>query len=387
MNERDRGPRRFARPWEESPDRSEMHPEPSETAGESWPPDVDDLVGPEPDEMGILTSDDYLAATTREYQTLAEDVARLRDTDVKRLAVAATMPGVGTGIIGFDDVTGQVTPSEADVEAADQQRANDLTLRVVSAVILVGLFLGSLSLGGAWFSAFVSLTMLLSLSELYATMRARGHVPVALFGLLGVVGVSVAAHVSGPAAIAGVDAGVVVVVGLFYALVPRRDPLENASLTLLGLGWVSLLAFGILLERSAGAPFVVLVVLVSAVFDIAAYFVGRSFGHRPLAPRVSPRKTIEGLVGGIVGALVAAVAASFVSFFDPLDLVGALLTAAVVGVFAPLGDAAESVVKRALGAKDMGSLIPGHGGMFDRIDALVFAIPAAYVLFGALGYL
>lgn len=385
MNERDRGPRRFARPWQEGPDGSETRREPPETAGEPWPPDVEDLVGPEPDEL--FTSDDYLAATTREYRTLAEDVARLRDTDVERLAVAAAMPGVGTGIIGFDDVTGRVTPTEADVEAADQQRANDLTLRVVSAVILVGLFLGSLSLGGAWFSAFVALTMLVSLSELYATMRARGHVPVALFGFLGVVGVAVAAHISGPAAIAGVDAGAVVAVGLFYALVPRRDPLENASLTLLGLGWVSLLAFGILLERSAGAPFVVLVVLVSAAFDIAAYFVGRSFGRRPLAPRVSPRKTVEGLVGGLVGAVVAAVVASLVSFFDPLDLVGALATAAVVGVFAPLGDAAESVVKRALGAKDMGSLIPGHGGMFDRIDALVFAIPAAYVLFDVLGYL
>jgi len=384
--------RSFPRPWEElaggAGDASpEEAPAPPPPAGVPWPPELDDLVGPEPAGADAFSSDDYLAATTREYRRLAEDVARMRDTEVERLAVAASMPGVGSGLIGFDDVTGRTSPSEADVEAAVQQRANDLTVRVVSAVVLVGLFFGSLFLGGVWFSAFVGLTMVLSLGELYTTMRARGHAPVVLFGLLGVVGVAVAAHVAGPAAIAGVDAGAVVVVGLFYAVVPRRDPLENSTLTLLGLGWVSLLSFGILLARDGGPALVVVVVLAAAVFDVAAYFVGRSVGRRPLAPRVSPRKTIEGLVGGILGTVVTMVVASFVSFFDPLDLTGALALAVVVSVFGPLGDAAESVVKRALGAKDMGSLIPGHGGVFDRVDALVFVVPAAYVLFGALGYL
>jgi len=384
--------RSFPRPWEELAGGAgdaipEEAPSPPPPAGVPWPPELDDLVGPEPADADAFSSDDYLAATTREYRRLAEDVARMRDTEVERLAVAASMPGVGSGLIGFDDVTGRTTPSEADVEAAVQQRANDLTVRVVSAVVLVGLFLGSLFLGGVWFSVFVGLTMLLSLGELYTTMRSRGHAPVVLFGLLGVVGVAVAAHVAGPAAIAGVDAGAAVVIGLFYAVVPRRDPLENSTLTLLGLGWVSLLAFGILLARDGGPALVVLVVLAAAVFDVAAYFVGRSVGRRPLAPRVSPRKTVEGLVGGILGTVATMVVASFVSFFDPLDLTGALALAVVVSVFAPLGDAAESVVKRALGAKDMGSLIPGHGGVFDRVDALVFVVPAAYVLFGALGYL
>ena len=399
MTERE-GPqgRRFARPWEDPVVEHEPEdPESGQADPVESPPDLDDLVGPEPADLawpeavagesfGSFSSDDYLAATTREYRTLAEDVARLRGEDVELSAVAAAIPGVGSGLISFEDVTGKATPTEVEVEAAVQQQASDLTLRVGSAVVLVGLFLGSLVLGGVWFSGFVGLTMVLSLSELYTTMRSRGHAPVALFGLLGVVGAAIAAHVSGAGAVAGVVAGALVAVGFFYSVVPRRDPLENAALTILGLGWVCLLSFGILLERAAGSSLIVLVVATAAVFDMAAYFVGRSFGSRPLAPRVSPKKTVEGLAGGIVGAVLVAVAASFVSYFGPLDLVGALALAAVVSVFAPLGDAAESVVKRALDTKDMGSLIPGHGGVLDRVDALVFAVPAAYVLFYGLRY-
>lgn len=400
MTERERPQgRRFSRPWEDPVvEGVPENPESEDADPDEWPPDLADLVGPEPADLvrpeaaagegfPSYSSDDYLAATTREYRTLAEDVARWRGEDVELQAVAAPMPGVGSGLIGFEDVTGKATPTEVDVEAAVQQRASDLTLRVGSAVVLVGLFLGSLVLGGVWFSGFVGLAMVLSLSELYTTMRSRGHAPVALFGLLGVVGAAVAAHVSGAGAVAGVVAGALVAVAFFYSVVPRRDPLDNAALTVLGLAWVSLLSFGILLERAAGSSLVVLVVATAAVFDITAYFVGRSLGSRPLAPKVSPKKTVEGLAGGIVGALLVAVAASFIPYFDPLDLVGALALAAVVSVFAPLGDAAESVVKRALDTKDMGSLIPGHGGVLDRVDALVFALPAAYVLFHGLRYI
>jgi phosphatidate cytidylyltransferase len=128
-------------------------------------------------------------------------------------------------------------------------------------------------------------------------------------------------------------------------------------------------------------------VIVIASNDIGAYFVGRSFGRTSLAPVVSPSKTVEGLVGGLVlGAVVAAVLAVFPPWAD-IGIARALVVAGVVGVLAPIGDLAESMVKRAVGVKDMGSVLPGHGGMLDRIDGFLFAVPAIYILFRGFGLL
>ena len=120
------------------------------------------------------------------------------------------------------------------------------------------------------------------------------------------------------------------------------------------------------------------------VFDIAQYFAGRAFGRHQLAPRVSPKKTVEGLVGGVVVSLLIGAA---LHFFPPFDLASGLAFGAIVAVFAPLGDLAVSVVKRSLDVKDMGTVLPGHGGLLDRIDGLMFVIPAAWVLFEWLGYI
>jgi len=121
--------------------------------------------------------------------------------------------------------------------------------------------------------------------------------------------------------------------------------------------------------------------------DVGAYFIGRSFGRRLLAPNVSPNKTVEGLLGGL---LLSAVVAAVLAVFPPWEEIGiarALITAGLIGILAPIGDLAESMVKRTLGVKDMGSVLPGHGGMLDRIDGFLFAVPAVYVLFRGFGLL
>lgn len=354
-------------------------------AGGEEPEETEDE---EPSAFDRFSDDDYLAATTRDYQGLAEDVRRAGTEEYERQAVAASMAGVGSGLIGFEDVTGRKGPSEEEVEAEEQQRASDLTLRVGSAVVLVALFLGSLLLGGAWFSTFVGLAAILSLGELYATVRSRGYAPMALFGFIGLIGAIVSAHLGSVAGIAGWLVASVIAVAFFYTVTARRMPLENTAITVFGLAWVSTLAFAVAIGRSPHAVgLILLVVLVTASFDIGSYFVGRAFGRRLLAPRVSPNKTLEGLIGGVVLAFAVSAMLSTFPLFDPLDLRGSLEFAFLVSVLAPLGDAAESVVKRALGTKDMGSILPGHGGMLDRIDALLFVVPAAYFLFDVLGYL
>ncbi len=339
-----------------------------------------------PTSLDEFTNDDYQAATTREYQGLAEDVARAAAEDVEQQAVAASLPGVGTGLIGFDDVTGVRGPTEEDVELEEQKRASDLTMRVVTAVVLVGIFLGSLMLGRGWFTGFVALVMIISLGEFYSTARTQGFVPVAIFGFLGAIGIAVGTLQVGIVAIGVALSVVVVVVGLFMAGAGRRDPLENAAVTMMGAGWIGLLGFAVGITRAESyVGLVLLVVLVTAAFDAGAYFAGRAFGKRLMAPKVSPKKTWEGYLGGLVTALLlASVLSTFKAVF-PVSLVEALSLVGVVAILAPLGDAAESVVKRSLEVKDMGSLLPGHGGMLDRIDALLFVVPGAYLLFGFFG--
>lgn len=331
------------------------------------------------------TSEDYLSATTTEYQGLAEAVRKSETEQYELQAVAAAMPGVDTGLVGFEDVTG-----EAPIPAPEEPKEpTDLPARVASALVLAGLLFGSLWAGGAWFGALVSVVAVIALGEFYVSIRRVGYVPIALFGLLGTIAVMVAAWFGGPGGIAGTLIVFTMVILLWYSVLVRKHPLENASLTIFGMIWVGGgLGFATALGRAdAYVPLVLLLVLSTAFFDIGSFFVGRSVGKRPLAPVLSPNKTVEGLAGGVLAAAAAGTVLTLTPWFEPVTFTGALVLAAGVSVSAPLGDLAESTIKRSLGVKDMGSLLPGHGGLLDRIDALLFTVPVGYLIFELLGYL
>jgi phosphatidate cytidylyltransferase len=357
-------------------------------------PDPDDAVafaeqeafGPR--NLDDYSSDEYTGSTTQEYQGLAEEVSRAAEEQWQQQAVSATVPGVGSGLVGFDDVTGAISSTEEDYEASEQALSSDLAMRVASALVVFGLFLGSLLLGGWWFTAFVIMVMVVGAGEFYATVRTDEYRPLALFGLLGVVFMGLGAHMSGAVAIAGWAAVFAVVTILFLAVTPRRQPLEDAAVTIGGMAWVGLLAFAILIASGPQpVAFILFFVVVVAANDIGAFFVGRAFGSHMLAPRISPKKTWEGFFGGLViGAVVASVLVTFPSW-ETIGIAKGLVAAAMVGVVSPIGDAAESMVKRSLGVKDMGSVLPGHGGILDRIDGLLFAVPAIYYLFRGFGLL
>ena len=343
----------------------------------SFPRDLDDY-----------GTNQYTGSTTHEYQGLAEEVSRAAETEWEQQAVAATVPGVGSGLVGFEDVTGARVDTEESHEATEQAATSDLAMRVASSLVVFGMFLGSLLLGGWWFTAFVILVMVVAVGEFYATVRTDDSRPLALFGLLGVVFMGVGAHTSGPVAMAGWAAGFAVATVLFLALSPRRQPLEDAAVTIGGMVWVGMLSFAILVAFGAQpVAYILFVVLLVAANDIGAYFVGRSFGRRKLSPLISPSKTVEGLVGGLIaGLVVASILATFPAW-EAIGIAKALVAGAVVGVVAPIGDAVESMVKRSLGVKDMGSVLPGHGGMLDRIDGFLFAAPVIYYLFRGFGLL
>jgi phosphatidate cytidylyltransferase len=372
---------RYSRPWEQSD--PEVEDESSDEAREDPPLELEDG-----DDDEAISEQAYLRATTTEYRDLAEEVARAaRDEPATRPAVAATIAGVGSGLVDFEDVTGQKGISEEEIEHVEQAAASDLTLRIITALVLIGLFAFTLLMGGWWFTLFVTLVMVVALGEFYATLRREGYVPLAVFGLVGVLGAGIAAHTGRPGAVLLSVLLSALATVLFVSVVSRRRALDNAALTVLGAAWVSLLAFAIIIGRSSSAiALILLVVLVSALFDIGSYFAGRAFGRTRFAPVISPRKTWEGFAGGVAAAAASAGVLSTVDFF-PVSMVQALNLALLVVVLAPLGDGVESMIKRSLGVKDMGNVLPGHGGMLDRIDALLFVLPAAYLFFHASGLL
>jgi phosphatidate cytidylyltransferase len=387
--------KRFGRPWEEN-DSTESEEEPERQADVVRLPGIevdngedDDFAladDGQPHELDSLGSGVY---STQEYEGLAEDVARAASEEWEQQAVSASVAGVDSGMVGFDDVAGTRSRVQMeDHEVTSQAAASDFTLRVASGLVVFGLFLGSLLLGGWWFASFVILVMVVALGEFYATLRTVGYRPVALFGLVGVALMGIGATRSGPLAIGGWAALMAVVVVLFYSLAPRRHALENTAATILGMAWVGLLAFAILISQGPQpVAYILFVVLLIAFNDMGGYFVGRSFGRRKLAVDVSPNKTVEGFFGGLIASMVVASILTTFPAWEVIGLARGLVVAAMVGVVAPVGDLIESSIKRSIGVKDMGSVLPGHGGMLDRIDSFLLAVPAVYFALRGFGLL
>jgi phosphatidate cytidylyltransferase len=162
----------------------------------------------------------------------------------------------------------------------------------------------------------------------------------------------------------------------------RGRPLVNIAVTALGFLYVGVLgSFAALLLKfplNHGIGLLLGAVIATAAYDVGAFFAGRWAGKTPLAPDISPGKTVEGLVGACLLTLVVCLVV--VANIAPWTTKRAFLLALVAMVAAPLGDLCESMLKRDLGVKDMGSILPGHGGVLDRIDALLFVVPATYYL-------
>lgn len=353
------------------------------------PPDedflgVDEGFGHGSNPLDEFSRDDYLANTTTEYKDLAEEIRKIEMEAVQMQAVAAPLHGIDSGVVGFEDVTGTV---EVPIERTKPR--SDLPVRIVSGLALVALLVGSAVLGGWWFVAFLSLVSIVAVGEFYSATRTAGYKPIALLGLLVAVGAPIAGFRAGPGGVAGTVMVSIVGVLVFYTMLIRADPLDNAAVTIFGIVWIpGMLGFATSLARvDNAAQLIIGLVLISAAVDTGSFFAGRTFGKTPMAPVLSPNKTWEGLAGGAAGAAAMTMVISLLDYFSLFELPGSLWLGLAIFVTSPLGDIAESMIKRSLGIKDMGSIIPGHGGLLDRIDALLFAVPIGYYVFQALGYL
>ena len=343
--------------------------------GDATDPDSDDSVF----DFNDFDDDDYKHKPTREHQDLAAAMVAADSEDTAQVALSAAIPGLDSGVVGFDDV---VAAGEGDAAIpAPPKEPSNLLLRVGTGVALVAAFLLSL----LWRPAITVLALavfVVAAGEFYSALMHRRFKPMSVFGFVGILAAGIGAVVWGVVAIP-IAFGLLATVILLYGAVSRRrvGAVSGFALTVLVAGWIGgfgSFAFPIIASEDYQL-LVLTVVAIVALVDISAYFVGSSIGRRPFAPTISPKKTVEGFVGGTFMAFLAGAGASF--FIEAIDLPTGLVLGAVVAVFAPLGDLAVSVVKRSLDIKDMGSILPGHGGLLDRIDAIVAVVPAAWAVF------
>lgn len=270
-----------------------------------------------------------------------------------------------------------------------------LRTRAVSALILVPPLVAALLIGVGAVAAVLVLVALVGGLEVFRLLKAAGYPSLPLFGTTLAVALVLEAAVS-----PGGEKGVLLIaVGAVLAGVgamSRRDPRDGLVVwitTVFGALYVGLIAFVLHVANTgpaipAGAPlaqfspgqgWILLLVLGVWSYDTGAYMVGRQIGRHKFMTHISPAKSVEGLVGGLVATTIVT---SLMLGGLGQAWIGGLVLGPVLGLAAQAGDLAESMIKRAAGAKDSGTLIPGHGGILDRIDSFLFAGPlvALYVL-------
>jgi phosphatidate cytidylyltransferase len=262
---------------------------------------------------------------------------------------------------------------------------SDLGRRILVAIPALAYAIFIIASGGWIFAVGVLVLGLVCMHELFRMYESLR--PVKLAGFMALCGFAVAAEAGGDRQVLLTLVAFVPLVFLLGAALPRREGAtltESMALTTLGVVWIGMaIAHAILLRGLPHGDGIVVDVLVGTfVGDTGAYIGGRWFGTRPLAPRISPNKTVEGLLIGVVVAIVATWAAGL--YQDWLTHGQALLLGAAVGVTAPLGDLLESAVKRDAGTKDAGTLFGAHGGALDRLDAAFFTLVTGYYVWLAM---
>jgi phosphatidate cytidylyltransferase len=279
--------------------------------------------------------------------------------------------------------TGRPAPASArprrgrPAAAPPRPARSDLFARVLVAVPAAVVAIAFVNLGGIAWALFMTAIALVCLHELYR-MLPRWR-PAPLVGFASAAAMIITAHFGTERDVLEIAVATLPVAFLAVIASGRGGtPTVSIAGTMLGVWWIGLaFAHAVLLrEVHHGNAILIDVMVGTFLADTGAYLGGRLFGRRPLAPEISPRKTVEGLVCGMLVAILAVfVAGLYETWMTQGD---SLLLGLAVAVLGPLGDLFESLVKRDAGAKDAGTLFGAHGGALDRLDAIIFTVVAAY---------
>jgi len=276
---------------------------------------------------------------------------------------------------------------------------SDIAKRIISALIAAPVALIMIYLGGLPLATFLAAVSAGCAWEFYRIAAAGGVEPLDPVGIPLAGAVPLAVYAAGiglyrPSLVVAAVAMLIILAAVIWTRGPQRRPLGAASLTVMGILYTGgLLSFGYALREHpyavgdrAGTALVAFPLVLTWASDIGAFFVGRAVGGPKLIPSVSPGKTISGALGGL--ATTVLVSWLYVRFaLRPVALLtmtipATILFGALISVAAQVGDLAESLLKREANVKDSSHLIPGHGGLLDRLDSLLFVLPVAYLLFG-----
>lgn len=271
---------------------------------------------------------------------------------------------------------------DASSETRSRNPLHGLFVRAGFGLIYAGLFIACLLMGTLTTALFVAAMSWLCCFEFYRMMRLDGKVPNELLGLAAAVLFPLSALVH-PLWLTALIFLLVLSLGLWYVYSPRTR-IADVAVTAFGPIYTGFMMSAIVLLREAipGFPGALLTVGVCAslwVSDSFAYLVGSRIGKHKMAPKISPNKSWEGFFGGLVGSAIIWCILWATGLYD-LDLVLAISISLAVAILGVFGDLIESRIKRGVGVKDSGNLIPGHGGMLDRSDSLIFGCITAYLL-------
>jgi phosphatidate cytidylyltransferase len=257
---------------------------------------------------------------------------------------------------------------------------NSFLSRILVALIGLPVVLVALWGGGWWLFAVLATAAFVALHEFFLLTRPLR--PVSLAGYTGLAGVLLALEVSDFGWAVGALLATLALAFLLKGLGATQGSSTVAvAVTVLGTAWIGFgLGCTLQLRAVPDHGFVASLAVLLAIWadDTAAYFGGRTFGRHKLAPAISPGKTWEGFVCGTIVAIFVVFVTLYKDRDEFLSIGQSLVLGLVVALAAPLGDLFESMLKRDMGVKDSGRLLGGHGGMLDRIDAILFAFPAAY---------
>ncbi len=270
--------------------------------------------------------------------------------------------------------------------AVRQSRSRSVSVATFTGVVLAAIVFGIFYMGAIPVAILVTASLALAAGEAFAGFRTVGAHPATILGLTAVVTVCVSVYEKGLGAVGVVTALLVIFSFVWYLSAERMiDDVDGVGATIFVYAWVGVLgSFALLMisphnfPHKHGLAYVLGAVWLTVANDSGALFIGRWLGKRPLSPRLSPNKTIEGTIGGTVLTLLVGIIV--LPMMHPWTMTHGLECAVAVAVVVPMGDLFESMFKRTLGVKDLGHLLPGHGGMLDRVDGLLFALPTIYFM-------
>jgi CDP-diglyceride synthetase len=267
----------------------------------------------------------------------------------------------------------------------------DMRVAIGSGVALGVVALICFKLGNLPSLIVVLVVVILMAAEAFAAFRRAQYHPATLLGLVATVSLMVETYNKGVAALPLILIMLVAATFVWYLanVEPGADPVGGVTSTIFIFVWVGALgSFGALLLSPSlfpdrqGIAFLLAAIILTVACDVASLLVGSAWGRHPMAPLVSPNKTWEGFIGGAVASILVAVVV--IHFIHPWTIGKALVLGVVVAIVAPLGDLSQSMIKRHLGVKDLGRIMPGHGGLLDRFDGLLFVLPATYFVVKAM---